>query len=144
MRTVHKICLACWSYLDLLRAVALLNQVTAVDGSRSEETWGLCSCWRGKWPSPPVSSFDYCQQPPSAASFSTLDPALAVFWCLGTAVFSPLLQPVLHSWIASVMRVSELLVCISKSPLYWLQGKPTRSEFQKELLGGSQEDKAVW
>lgn len=73
---------------------------------------GGCAAVEGESSLPHLSApLTTVSSPPSAASFSSLDPALVVFSCLGTAVFSTLLQPVLHSWIASVVRVSEFLVC---------------------------------
>lgn len=92
-----QICWACWSYLDLLWTAALLKQMTAAGLLRKQGDLGVVSWLKGgKRPSPPANSLYHCQQPLSAASFSSLDPALSFFCLLDTRVFSPLLLSVLR------------------------------------------------
>lgn len=125
------------------------------DCSESKEALGSWGWLKGgKRLSPPARSLYHCQQPLSAASFSSPDPAFSFFCLLRTTVFSPLL-PVLCSWTTSITRVSEFLArraafaaCHSlQESLHWLYGRPTHSHAQnsrKDFLVGSQADRVVW
>lgn len=152
---MHKICWAYWSYLDLLWTVALLKEMTAVGLLRKQGGLGVVRLVEGRETAfTTASSLYHCQQPLSAASFSSLDPAFSFFCLLRTSVFSPLL-PVLCSWTTSITRVSEFLArraafaaCHSlQESLHWLYGRPTHSHAQnsrKDFLVGSQADRVVW